>query len=433
MPDAWETANSLDPNNSKDAWADPDQDNVLNLFEFQLNSNPNSNATPTVVDVSAGGDVVSAIGSAVSGQLIRVEAGTYTVNYMTFSSKTIMIQGGWNSTFTVRDPWATPTIFDGANTGTILYLSFSSGNDNIVVDGINMINGKESFGAFNFYISGNAKSNLCMKDCKITGSESTFSFGGAVNIMSKDSSYSEVFIVNTEITGNNSSGIYNQTVLEGVALWKIINCTVSGNSSTDLDEGYGIRGFTLDSVSNITIDIINSIIWGNQREAISFSKTGGPITINSSYSDIDNVYTGGTYNPGVTVINSDPMFVNPAGDFHLSAGSPCIDAGIDIGLPYLGAAPNMGVYEVVIAGISENIITEKTGIFPNPATKVINCESGDLYEGRCMVYDVTGTAVAEKTFTKNNFKLDVSRLSPGIYFLKIESKEGVSVKKFIKE
>lgn len=46
-------------------------------------------------------------------------------------------------------------------------------------------------------------------------------------------------------------------------------------------------------------------------------------------------YSGGT-----------PGFVDMAlGDFRLSPGSPAIDAGVDVGLPYNGAAPDIGAYE----------------------------------------------------------------------------------------
>jgi hypothetical protein len=39
---------------------------------------------------------------------------------------------------------------------------------------------------------------------------------------------------------------------------------------------------------------------------------------------------------------ADPLL---APDFHLSAGSPCIDAGMDVGDPWNGAAPDVGCYE----------------------------------------------------------------------------------------
>jgi parallel beta-helix repeat protein len=44
--------------------------------------------------------------------------------------------------------------------------------------------------------------------------------------------------------------------------------------------------------------------------------------------------------------NADPLFVNPsAGNFNLGAGSPAIDAGIGVGLPFNGSAPDMGGLE----------------------------------------------------------------------------------------
>lgn len=43
----------------------------------------------------------------------------------------------------------------------------------------------------------------------------------------------------------------------------------------------------------------------------------------------------------------DPMFVDPLNDdFHLQPGSPAIDAGMDVGLPFQGIAPDIGAYEV---------------------------------------------------------------------------------------
>ncbi len=100
MPDAWETLYGLDPNDATDAWGDIDNDNVLNLFEYQLGSIANDPASPVTVDVNAGGNITNAIDNANPGELIRIEAGTYNLNYQGFTPKTVMIQGGWNNTFT---------------------------------------------------------------------------------------------------------------------------------------------------------------------------------------------------------------------------------------------------------------------------------------------------------------------------------------------
>ena len=42
---------------------------------------------------------------------------------------------------------------------------------------------------------------------------------------------------------------------------------------------------------------------------------------------------------------SDPKFANPNGyDFSLQSGSPAIDAGVDVGIPFTGSSPDLGVY-----------------------------------------------------------------------------------------
>jgi hypothetical protein len=60
--------------------------------------------------------------------------------------------------------------------------------------------------------------------------------------------------------------------------------------------------------------VANSILWGNTLPQISGSPT-------VTYS------CGGDF-PGTGNIDADPLFVDPDnGDYHLQAGSPCIDAG----------------------------------------------------------------------------------------------------------
>jgi hypothetical protein len=45
-------------------------------------------------------------------------------------------------------------------------------------------------------------------------------------------------------------------------------------------------------------------------------------------------------------LQADPRFLDPdGGDYHLAPGSPAIDAGVDLGAPYRGAAPDPGRHE----------------------------------------------------------------------------------------
>lgn len=88
------------------------------------------------------------------------------------------------------------------------------------------------------------------------------------------------------------------------------------------------------------------------RNNIVYQASNGIFTINSSLAHTNNVFhevSGSMYNgtsAGDGEITADPKFVNPASrDFHLRAGSPAIDAGVDVGLPYSGQAPDVGAFE----------------------------------------------------------------------------------------
>jgi hypothetical protein len=46
----------------------------------------------------------------------------------------------------------------------------------------------------------------------------------------------------------------------------------------------------------------------------------------------------------VHAVGGDPLFVSSS-DFNLQSGSPAIDMGIDVGLPFNDFAPDIGAYE----------------------------------------------------------------------------------------
>lgn len=75
-----------------------------------------------------------------------------------------------------------------------------------------------------------------------------------------------------------------------------------------------------------------------------FKIPGFPLGVCATLSEIQSVYP----DEEIGSIWSDPLFVNYEDSvFTLQAGSPCIDAGVDVGLPYVGDAPDMGAFEYV--------------------------------------------------------------------------------------
>ena len=341
MADSWEQDNGLNPGNPADAWLDPDGDHVVNLFEYQLGSGLNNPATPPVVTVAPSGamytSVSEALRAAVPGACIRIAEGTYRVNYMTFSPRTVMIQGGWSADFSTRDLAQHPTTLDGGMEDEILYFSTWSSSQvvhvAIALDGLRFIRGNGSFGAVNLLAQGSSTTmKTSLLDCTIADSLSSFSFGGVLNMNNWTTSTADRTVANSVIAGNTASGIYAQITDPSVARWRIINSTISGNTNGGSDNGYGIDVFTLRD-GRLDARVSNTILWGNERDDLDFRRD---ITFAADYSDIDRVTTYGTavYQPGPGMLNADPLFVDPAnGNYRLSVNSPCIDAGLNASGP----------------------------------------------------------------------------------------------------
>jgi len=86
-------------------------------------------------------------------------------------------------------------------------------------------------------------------------------------------------------------------------------------------------------------------------------------------------------------------------------------------------------------GVGE-IATQNISIYPNPVTNQLNIEFGvstsvNEQIQRISILNITGKIV--KTIVSNNNTIDVSNLTKGIYFLQIQTENGMAVSKFIKD
>jgi hypothetical protein len=179
-------------------------------------------------------------------------------------------------------------------------------------------------------------------------------------------------------------------------------CTVTGNSVSD-SGAYGGGGIF--SYYECSTSITDSILWGNE------ATNGAEVYLYSSSIAIDhsdvrggaqdsnsNIYIDPSapseVPPGEGNIDQDPLFVG-AGDYHLSPGSPCIDAGNGtVALPSIpqdgnlldydiegdprvvGKAPDMGADEFVPE--EEQAIQVEIDIKPGCWDKKINLKSWGL-------------------------------------------------------
>lgn len=85
--------------------------------------------------------------------------------------------------------------------------------------------------------------------------------------------------------------------------------------------------------------------------------------------------------------------------------------------------------------LNTNATDNMLSLYPNPANDWLYIDAPEKFEG--CITDVTGKVTqnissGNMQASGNKYKIDVSRLSPGIYFIRIQTKNKLSVGKFIK-
>ena len=252
------------------------------------------------------------------------------------------------------------TVIDcqGSGHGFIFYMGE---NADSTVTGLTITNGYALLGGAVYCYNNSSPS---ITNCLITNNSAVF--GGGIACANSET-YPE--ITNCRITANSA-------LIGGGAIYcngagpKIRNCIISGNSSLNGGAIYShnagnpvIANCTISAntasssagaiycykSSNLTIN--NCILWADTAAYASevlVGNLGAATSIQISYCDIndpdENVIrdTGCTINWGQGNIDADPCFVEPEywdtdsvrvdGDYHLLAGSPCIDAATDAGV-----------------------------------------------------------------------------------------------------
>ncbi len=346
MDDDWELDNNLDPNNPQDAFGDEDNDKIINLFEFQLETDPNSDTSPSIIEFTPAGNIddLKEVVEAAEGSIrvVRMAQGDYSAigNVIFYDGYRLMLQGGWNDDFSDYDPdqyvtnWVGPT----SEAMVLLWLGIDTNDSSTtILDGI-QFSAQDYFSLYGVVqvTNNQGHANVSLKDCSFANSE-FYGFG----ITSRNIGTTSNFLVMNTTFGNNlSGGIYTQITSSAISDWRLINMTNNNPGSSD----GGIDGLT-NSSGDLNVSIINSIIWGNTAPSLNFSAISDA-DFDLSHSNIDPPSGTTTVVSQLNTIDTDPLFVDaPASDWTLQETSPCVDTGIDVGIQFFDAAPEMGAFE----------------------------------------------------------------------------------------
>ncbi len=154
--------------------------------------------------------------------------------------------------------------------------------------------------------------NPLVTNCTFTDNQGTF--GGAVEILD----FSNPVLTNCLMSNNSATSAGGGVAVARDCSPEISNCTIVCNTAVSTGDGIWLS----DAFGgHSTVTVCNSIVYDN--DAGQIVAEGGAVAF-VSYSLVEGGFAG-TGN-----IDSNPLFVDPGcnnGDYHLSPGSPCIDAG----------------------------------------------------------------------------------------------------------
>jgi hypothetical protein len=238
-----------------------------------------------------------ALDQATEGDTILVAGGIYTENLVI--TKTVALKGGYEAAGWSRSLVHNTTAIHGDGSSRVIHIQ-STLSQTSVIDGFTITSGN---GGISTLLSSVAILNSKVVHNHTTGAHS----GGGMRI-----DHSSVTITNTLIADNISD--HEDGALRIVSTVSIPGpaSRVNIHNSTIANNRAQVRNGVFCSLS--ACNLVNSIVWGHAGEDLYNAA--------ARYSDIEMSY------PGEGNISTDPGFRDPtSGDYHLSTGSPCVDAG----------------------------------------------------------------------------------------------------------
>jgi Secretion system C-terminal sorting domain len=269
--------------------------------------------------------------------------------------------------------------------------------------------------------------------------------GGAINLIGANLEAANC-LFNANLAGDGSNlgtgaGISNNATFGKTSLLNLTHCTFANN--------LGLQGSALSQWEDVSIPNTHAVAnLTNNVFADAFNsyfiEAGAPSLISKGGNlSLDNSFLG-AFNGINDVQNIDPQFLNLTDEnFHLAAGSPCIDQGattagltFDLdGLPR-DAKPDRGCYEFQIVKTAETRQFSTFKMTPNPTTDFTSIKFESAENGLFLlnitnaVGQLLFSEMIEKADEVLEKRIDLSPYPQGIYLISLE-KNGAKTGKLV--
>jgi sugar lactone lactonase YvrE len=156
-----------------------------------------------------------------------------------------------------------------------------------------------------------------------------------------------------------------------------------------------------------------------------------------------NVFVADDLNHRIRIISPSGVVTSAAGS-GIAGFADGAGTSAKFGYPHAVAADASG--NIFVADTNNNRIRKITGtlgtasyqpenqvlVYPNPATSIINVESGDISGGKVVLFDLNGRALQSKNIVGYRSAIDINGLADGIYLMEIHTERGMVCRKIVK-
>ncbi|MFN8144540.1 MAG: GEVED domain-containing protein [Bacteroidia bacterium] len=196
----------------------------------------------------------------------------------------------------------------------------------------------------------------------------------------------------------------------------------TGVCTTSLEQGLD---YTLTFASGPGTGNHGAAVWFDFDHSGDFQGSGEFFHISDSIPEVSPDFTTTVSVPAGAVLGNTRMRVRYVYNAPATVAEDCSDQSY-------GETEDYIVHIILPVGISETILNQ-VSVYPSPATTELHIALGQLKgQSRISVLDLTGQVV--KSLTVNNeleSKLDCSKWSTGVYFVRVENEIGSITRKVI--
>lgn len=90
-------------------------------------------------------------------------------------------------------------------------------------------------------------------------------------------------------------------------------------------------------------------------------------------------------------------------------------------------------YSISVGGLAvSDVKKSEVKVYPNPVVDIVNIEAADKVKS-VQVYDLTGKVVASQTLNAVKNQVNLSKLTPGVYVVNIQTEKGTQSVKIVKK